>query len=102
MRPFIWLSRGGRVWLELTEDDNGTIPISRIAARTRLRRDSLTVGWVGIYEGTTTEDIRSILGSTSGSVQELALPVDGDALPVQELVLPVDGYALPPGAAAAA
>ena len=82
MKPRIWLSFDGRPWQELADDDNGTIAVSRIAARTRLRPDSLTVGddSLGIFEGITIQDIRSVLGSTAGTARECAVPVDGDAL----------------------
>ncbi|KAG0592450.1 hypothetical protein KC19_1G252500 [Ceratodon purpureus] len=82
MKPRIWLSFDGRPWQELADDDNGTIAVSRIAARTRLRPDSLTVGddSLGIFEGITIQDIRSVLGPTAGTARECAVPVDGDAL----------------------
>jgi hypothetical protein len=80
MVSHIWLSRGGRRWVE-PADENGKLDISSLAYAIGLRRKTLFLGPLPLRKCTTIKIIRTVLGSEGRTTEESAMAVDGTALP---------------------
>jgi hypothetical protein len=78
MKPSIWLrSIKLRAWKEPTIDEDGTLDISRIAKRAKLRSESLLFDELAAYEGTTIADIRDQPGQPIGELSDSTVLVGG-------------------------
>ena len=92
MNRAIWLRSGEQTWLEVATDEKGTLNISTIARRTKLLPETLLLGELGAYEGTTIRDVRIFCGSTAGQSEGSAVLVGGTAIPAGVLFLAVKYY----------